>query len=750
MSRNFSFIFLAIAFMAVAACTGKENQPENPQPEDPQPEVVEGDFMYSLPIVETKAVIGSDRVQWESGDEVSVFAGTVPYKGVVSFVDSKPYVNFDSDTEIKDGTIISASYPYVSGASVSEMSISVPPTQYGKTVSSMPLAAAPVALKNKTADLFFLNLGSVIEYRIYSTNSAYCSEKVLSVTLTADQGIVGESKIDLSGLSASDPESLEISGLTQMTATVNEEIAVENNKDDAVGVRMVVAPCDVQSCEIVVATDKANYTFQFSPEHGFVRSMIKTLNIDLKNGVRSSDDDEPSTDPDTPAVEPITASLTYAEFGDDHAKYVAGYGKSKSYTNDSGTWTICAYDSGSYIQINSGKIAYVGTPKFDHNITSITIDVSSTYTDNYYICTDAGSSTAAVGVEKTVKGTLKSTTIDVESLELKQIYIRSSACARITAITVNVGTSGATDPDPGTGEVEEGGDTPSEGGDDPDTPSQPYTSAGGWYELPVVNDADKNGVDDNDNTLYYASHSFSMGGKSYRNYTVCFSSEHHCPVWVAAPRHSVYVGSQNRTNAYKQDPTIQSLASGMQYYSKDTGGGCNKGHMLGSAERTCCADANRQVFYYSNIAPQLSSGFNTGGGGWNILEDYIDTRIPADTLYEVIGCYFEKYTDAYGNTVNPKKIEFGGRSDVGFPTMFYYAVIRTKAGNSKKALKDCTASEIQCVAFVRSHTNSLKGQKPSAKEMMSISDLEKITGFTYFPNVPNAPKSTFKASDWGL
>jgi hypothetical protein len=33
---------------------------------------------------------------------------------------------------------------------------------------------------------------------------------------------------------------------------------------------------------------------------------------------------------------------------------------------------------------------------------------------------------------------------------------------------------------------------------------------------------------------------------------------------------------------------------------------------------------------------------------------------------------------------------------------------------------------------------------------MSVSDLEKITGVTYFPNVPNAPKDTFSAADWGL
>ena len=277
------------------------------------------------------------------------------------------------------------------------------------------------------------------------------------------------------------------------------------------------------------------------------------------------------------------------------------------------------------------------------------------------------------------------------------------------------------------------------------------TSSCTWFELPKIEDSDKNGIWDSDNSLHLAFHYCAGGekgpdGKTARNYSVCYSGEHHCPVWVAAPRHSMYVGKADRSN-YGLDPDI---ASEIQYNSKATGGGCNKGHMLGSAERTSSPETNRQVFYYTNIAPQLSTGFNTGGGGWNLLEDYIDTQVVKDTLYEVVGCYFKTFTDGYGNTVNPKTISFGGRNDVSMPTMFYYAVLRTKKGNSGKSVKDCKADELQCVAFVRAHTNSLKGQEPSSKEMMSIADLEKLTGFSYFAGVPNAPKDSFKASDWGL
>ena len=81
--------------------------------------------------------------------------------------------------------------------------------------------------------------------------------------------------------------------------------------------------------------------------------------------------------------------------------------------------------------------------------------------------------------------------------------------------------------------------------------------------------------------------------------------------------------------------------------------------------------------------------------------------------------------------------------------MFYYALLRTKKGNTGKPLSQCSSDEIMCAAFVRSHETPMKTAVSNA-DMMSISDLEKVTGFTYFPNVPNAPYSSYKASVWGL
>ena len=317
-------------------------------------------------------------------------------------------------------------------------------------------------------------------------------------------------------------------------------------------------------------------------------------------------------------------------------------------------------------------------------------------------------------------------------------------------------TGGNTGGDDNTGGDNTGSGGNTGGGDDDEeipTPVPGQSGKYGWYELPAISYSQSGNylIDTKDSDLYYAHHMCAgnetgPGGKKARNYTVCFSAEHHCPVWVAAPRHEMYNGGAKRTDAYTQDPSIP---SSIQYKKKDADSGCNNGHMLGSAERTSSTATNKQVFYFSNIAPQRMNTFNTGGGGWNNLEDWVDGQVCSDTLYVVIGAYFDKYTDRRGYSDSPAKISFGGRSDVSRPTMFYYILMRTKSGSSGKPLSQCSASEIKCAAFVRSH-NTPTGVKVSSQDLMSVSDLEKITGFSYFPNVPQAPKDSYNASDWGL
>ena len=267
------------------------------------------------------------------------------------------------------------------------------------------------------------------------------------------------------------------------------------------------------------------------------------------------------------------------------------------------------------------------------------------------------------------------------------------------------------------------------GGSSDDTPHP------GWAELP----AEKDGNGD----YYYAYHLcpdvYVKGtDRKMRNFSVCYSDELKCPVWVAAPMHDCYaVENSGRTNAYGQDPDIP-------VYQPEKRKGYTRGHMLGSAERLVSRATNVQVCYCSNIAPQLGQPyFNTGGGAWNTLEDWVDTQWEgyADTTYQVIGSYWKNKNTVVNETT--------------IPTHYYKVLLRTK-GHTNKWVAECSRDELQCIAIMVEHRTYSKNEvpKPSqyeAKGMLhSVAELERMTGLTFFPNVPNAPKDTYDVRDWNL
>lgn len=250
-----------------------------------------------------------------------------------------------------------------------------------------------------------------------------------------------------------------------------------------------------------------------------------------------------------------------------------------------------------------------------------------------------------------------------------------------------------------------------------------------WPELPTTKE--KTG------DWYYTYHITDVNtpkGQKARNYSVCYSKELMCAVWVAAPMHTFYSQKNaDRTNSYKTDPKIPFTQPGHW-------DGYTRGHMLGSAERLVSRTSNQQVFYYSNIAPQIGAPyFNTGGGAWNNLEDWVDTQWTnnADTTYQVIGSYW----------ANKNKVESG----TTIPTHYYKVLLRTK-NHVNKWVKDCAGSELQCVAVMVEHkgySQNMNNYNPSEyAQVMSVAALEQMTGLTFFGNVPNAPKDTYSMSDW--
>lgn len=262
----------------------------------------------------------------------------------------------------------------------------------------------------------------------------------------------------------------------------------------------------------------------------------------------------------------------------------------------------------------------------------------------------------------------------------------------------------------------------------------------GWAELPDERaDADRR----------YVHHLCGGEGEtaSWRSHTACYSVSRRCPVWVAAPLHDCYRGDAGRTGAYRFDPA---LPVEIQPLLKRSYGEYTRGHLLASADRTVSAEANRTTFMPTNIAPQTQAGFNAAGGAWNNLEAFVEGQMCPDTLYVVTGCLFDDYTDpvagkiASGTTVNRND---GGR--VAVPTAYYKVLLRTRSGRTGRSVTECTADELKCAAFVVGH-RGVRGREVTRAEMVSVAELERLTGERFFANVPAAPRSQAAAEDWGL
>ena len=261
------------------------------------------------------------------------------------------------------------------------------------------------------------------------------------------------------------------------------------------------------------------------------------------------------------------------------------------------------------------------------------------------------------------------------------------------------------------------------------------TAHAGWAELPTQKAS---------NDIYVTSH---LLGDNRRNYTVCYSREQRAPLWVAAPVHRTYKGDVKRVDNYDFDPT---LPVNIQITLNRSYGDYTRGHMLGSGERTASREMNNQTFYVTNIAPQLRDGFNERGGAWNNLEYFVDRQICADTLYVVTGAIYDDFTAPDGTNIKARTtVNKNDNKRVGVPTAYYKALLRTKSGRTGKSIVECKASELKCAAFIIPHRSDV-GHKPTVEDMISIKELEQLTGIDFFTGVPHAPESKAEAADWGL
>lgn len=428
--------------------------------------------------------------------------------------------------------------------------------------------------------------------------------------------------------------------------------------------------------------------------------------------------DEPEPEPEPTPAE-VTATLTYEEC----AEYVTGYGNVNEYTNDYGTWILCAYGGSEDIQLNDGKVAYVGTPTFEGDITKVKFSFDKSFSGDILLCSESGNK-SAVGQFESIPCSGTSVEYTLTTTGHKSLYIRASACANITAITIVAGgngSGGGTTPEP---EPEpEPEPTP-----DPDPTPEPNPGTGeaseSWLELPAADEG----------VLYPNAVQVTVTSGGERNYTILYDKSTYTSMWVAYPLESRHMGGFKRPGSWSFNPLIDTKYQ-VDLCSSSYEAGHSRGHLIPNGSRNGIREMQLQTFYVTNSVPQIQDNFN--GGIWNSLENALQGIAGSEKIYIVTGVLFSKVGES--KTVKYTKAK-NDTKDVPIPNYFYKVALKVTTNASGVVTSASTIGFwFEHKTYSDSYTNYT----------VSVDQIEHWTGFNFFPNLPDSVESSAESnSSW--
>lgn len=404
-----------------------------------EPELTE-EHLYISAGCATKTQTDGSSVIWSPNDEIAVFYGNFSLGKFTSLSDEPTAITvFASERTFVTGSLAGdltnnymGIYPYdaVGARTSAGVEVTVPSAQTA-TAGSFDRGSFPSVGVSPDLGIAFYNVCGGVRFKLSKAG-------VKSVVF---RGNAGEA---IAGTVLLQENAGEVPPFTTSVSEGRSEVTLTCADGFATGTYYYVSLLPAVLSEgftMEFATDTEAGSRSTSNACQVKRSVFGDLGV-ADEGVTW----EGATPPTPPTPTTVTATLTYSEA--DAAGKVGGYGSPKTYTNEYGTWTICAYNyvsSGkSGMQINAGKVAYIGTPEFDAPIQTVTIETVETYTGDYYFCSKSGSTTTS-GLLATKRASGKSSTFDLGDLEVNMLYIRSSATARISSITVVTG-SGSSEP----------------------------------------------------------------------------------------------------------------------------------------------------------------------------------------------------------------------------------------------------------------------------------------------------------------
>ncbi|QIU93894.1 fimbrillin family protein [Bacteroides faecium] len=246
-----------------------------------------------------------------------------------------------------------------------------------------------------------------------------------------------------------------------------------------------------------------------------------------------------------------------------------------------------------------------------------------------------------------------------------------------------------------------------------------------WRETPVITKEQLA-----NNRLIYATFYMPDENKMYepdsnnsiilRNYSMLYDKDLKFAYWVAYPLFPKCTGNSGRTDAWNYAPSTIIPYADQANLSSGFGSGYDRGHQIPSGDRTCNKPTNETTFYYANMTPQTGTKMNQSI--WRLLEDKVrGWRSGTDTVFVVTGAM-------------PPQNNIKYLKGMAIPEYYFKALAR-KINNKFHTI----AFKLNNEDF--SYTDYMKNA-------ISVSELEKLTGFTFFPSIDVETKQALELNLW--
>jgi len=198
-------------------------------------------------------------------------------------------------------------------------------------------------------------------------------------------------------------------------------------------------------------------------------------------------------------------------------------------------------------------------------------------------------------------------------------------------------------------------------------------------------------------------------------YSLSYSRDNGGPNWVSWHLDASWLGSTPRQDDFRADTTLPT--GWYQVQATDfSGSGFDRGHMCPSADRTISVAANSATFLMTNMIPQLPAN---NQGVWANLESYSRSLVSqGNELYIISGGQGLRFFIANGH--------------VAVPAQTWKVIIVLPVGTNDVSR---VTTSTRTIAVVIPNSGTINSDWRTYR--VSVDQVEAITGFDFFSNVPS-------------